>query len=230
MQNNQDKKLPPLIYTPPATPLKILYLDDDIVVLSKPSGLLSVAGKDPAHRDCLEARVQEQFPSARLVHRLDLETSGLFLMALNKKAQAHINLQFEKRRTTKRYIANIWGHIDGESGHVDLPIIVDWHYRPRQIVCHQNGRSAQTDWQVLKRGKLSCGTPYTRVLLKPVTGRSHQLRVHMAELGHPVLGDVFYANDKAEKAVDRLRLHAEALTIYHPNDNRLITFFDPSPF
>lgn len=201
-----------------------------MIVLSKPSGLLSVAGKNPGLEDCLQARVKREFPNARLVHRLDLDTSGIILMALNKPAQAHINLQFEKRRTQKHYIALVWGDVEGESGRVDLPICVDWDNRPRQMINYEHGRPSQTDWEVIERGQLPCGNDYTRMLLKPVTGRSHQLRIHMRELGYPIIGDVFYAHDEAEQAADRLLLHAESLTIYHPEDERLITFTDPAPF
>lgn len=207
-----------------------MYRDDDIIVLSKPSGLLSVPGRSEDHQDCLETRVREQFPNALLVHRLDLETSGIFLMALNKPAQAHINLQFEKRRTQKEYIACVWGHVEGDNGRVDLPLCCDWYNRPRQMVSYDHGRPSQTDWEALERGQLPCGNSFTRILLKPITGRSHQLRVHMAEIGHPILGDVFYAHDDAEYAVDRLQLHAEKLTIYHPKDNSLVTFTDKAPF
>jgi tRNA pseudouridine32 synthase/23S rRNA pseudouridine746 synthase len=223
-------KLPPLFYNPPQDVLKILHQDDDILVLSKPSGLLSVPGKSEEHRDCLQSRAQAQIASALLTHRLDLETSGIFIMALTKAAQANINLQFEKRRTKKRYIARVWGHVEDESGCVDLPLRADWENRPRQMVCHEHGRAAQTDWQVLERGALKCGNGFTRLLLKPFSGRSHQLRVHMERLGHPILGDVFYAHDQAEHAADRLQLHAEALTLYHPRDRALITFTDPAPF
>lgn len=220
--------LPP--YNPPLDPLKILYQDDDILVLSKPSGLLSVPGKNPGLEDCLRTRAEKQFPSARLIHRLDLDTSGVFIMALHKPAQGNISQQFEQRKTKKHYIARVWGHIERDSGHIDLPICVDWDNRPKQMVNHEHGRPAQTNWEVLERGTLADGTPFTRVLLKPVTGRSHQLRVHMEALGHPILGDVFYAHDAALKAVDRLQLHAESLTVFHPEDERPLTFTDPAPF
>ena len=223
-------KLPPLVYKPPQDPLNILYQDDDIIVLSKPSGLLSVPGKSEDHQDSLETRVRSEFPNVRLIHRLDLETSGVFIMAMHKQAQAHINLQFEKRKTKKQYVARVWGRVEQDSGHVDLPLRTDWKNRPRQMVCYEHGRSSQTDWEVLEREESEEGYDITRILLKPITGRSHQLRVHMAEIGHPILGDVFYAHDDAENLADRLQLHAEKLTIYHPKDNSLVTFDDPIPF
>lgn len=227
---DKSLKLPPLHYNPPQDPLRILYQDDDILVLSKPSGILSVPGKTEEYFDCLETRAKEKIPNALLTHRLDLETSGVFMMALNKPAQAHINRQFELRQTKKHYIARVWGHVDGDNGRVDLPLCVDWDNRPRQMVCHTHGRSAQTDWTVLERGWLQCGNGYTRMLLKPITGRSHQLRVHMEQLGYPILGEVFYAHDDAENAAKRLQLHAESLTVFHPKDGSSMTFTDKAPF
>lgn len=227
---NKSLKLPPLFYDPPNDPLQILHQDNDILVLSKPSGILSVPGKAEDQRDCLEKRVQQEFPNALITHRLDLETSGVFMMALNKPAQAHINRQFQKRRTEKHYIARVWGHVEAQNGHIDLPMCNDWENRPRQMICHENGRAAQTDWEVLERGQLPCGNNFTRMLLKPITGRTHQLRVHMEEIGHPILGEVFYAHNDAENATERLQLHAQTLAIHHPKDETRITFNDPAPF
>jgi tRNA pseudouridine32 synthase/23S rRNA pseudouridine746 synthase len=227
---NNALKLPPLHYNPPNDPLNILYQDDDLLVLSKPSGLLSVPGKPLDHRDCLETRAKAAIPNALLTHRLDMETSGVFMMALNKDAQVHINRQFEHRKTEKHYIAQVWGHVQEDNGIIDQPLICDWENRPRQKICYAHGRPAQTEWTVLNRGELSCGNAFTRMLLKPITGRSHQLRVHMEYLEHPILGEVFYAHDDAEHAADRLQLHAESLTIYHPTKKELVTFTDPAPF
>jgi len=227
---NKSLKLPPLFYNPPNDPLKVLYQDDDLLALSKPSGILSVPGKTEDNSDCLETRAKAEFPNALLTHRLDLETSGVFLMALNKPAQAHINRQFEKRRTQKEYIAVVWGHVEGDTGHIDLPLCCDWPNRPRQMVSFKHGRPSQTDWEVLDRGTLPCGNEFTRMLLKPITGRSHQLRVHMEEIGHPILGEVFYAHDDAEHAAERLLLHAQSLTIFHPKDESVVTFTDLAPF
>jgi len=227
---DKSLKLPPLIYNPPQDPLQILYQDDDLLVLSKPSGLLSVPGKPLEHRDCLETRAKLEIPEALLTHRLDMETSGVFMMAMNKQAQAHINLQFQERRSKKNYIARVWGHVLDDRGRVDLPLCVDWDNRPRQMISYEYGRASQTDWEVIERGQLSNKVDFTRLLLKPITGRSHQLRVHMQSIGHPILGDVFYAHDDAEYAVDRLQLHSESLTIHHPKDDAPITFTDPVPF
>jgi len=216
----------PFHHVPPANPpLTVLHCDDDLLVLSKPSGLLSVPGKAPALADCLERRARDAYPGALLVHRLDRDTSGIMLMARNPKAQRHLGLQFERRMTLKTYIARVWGNVDGEKGCVDAPIACDWPNRPKQMIDPENGRPAQTEWMVMEREAQA-----TRLMLRPLTGRSHQLRVHMLSLGHPVLGDNFYAHEKALAAADRLQLHALELTIRHPADGRFCTFRDPCPF
>ena len=221
-----NSKPPPLIYDPPVDPLNIIHRDDDLLVLSKPSNLLSVPGRGADLQDCLEVRARAEFPEALLVHRLDLETSGVFIMALNKNAQRNLGLQFEQRRTEKHYIARVWGHIEEDAGTIDLPLRCDWENRPRQMVCYEHGKPAQTDWEVLERENAG----FTRVLLKPITGRSHQLRVHMEQLGHPILGEVFYAHEEARDAAERLQLHAESLTIDHPKNGERVTFTDSAPF
>ena len=170
-------------YSPPDVPLTVLHEDHEILVVDKPSGLLSVPGKGAHLADCLLSRVQAAFPTALLVHRLDRDTSGVMVFALTPHAQRHLGLQFEKRSTKKTYIARVWGRLDSKAGTVDLPLIVDWPNRPRQMVCHDTGKSAVTDWRVLR----ASGTE-SRVKLMPKTGRSHQLRVHMLALGHPILG------------------------------------------
>ncbi|MFQ5624312.1 MAG: RluA family pseudouridine synthase, partial [Paracoccaceae bacterium] len=175
------------VYDPPAGPLAVLYRDDDLLVLDKPAGLLSVPGKAAEHRDCLENRARAAFPDTLLVHRLDMDTSGVMVFALNRAAQRHLGLQFERRHVRKTYLARVWGDVTGDSGTVDLPLKNDWPNRPRQTVS-EDGRMARTDWRVIAREEEE-----TRVELTPLTGRSHQLRVHMAALGHPILGDRFYA-------------------------------------
>lgn len=215
-----------LIYAPAREPLNVLYQDDQLLVLSKPSGLLSVPGKAPELADCLEARAKSEYPDALLVHRLDMETSGVFIMAMNKAAQGHLGKQFEKRKTDKTYIARVSGLVEEDSGTVDLPLRCDWENRPRQMVCHEHGKPAQTHWQVVHREDDA-----TRLQLTPITGRSHQLRVHCAEMGHAILGDPFYADEQAFEAADRLQLHAESLELYHPTGGGdRIRFDDPCPF
>ena len=215
----------PLQYAPPDIPLSILHQDDDLLVLSKPSGLLSVPGKAEDHADSLETRAKAEFPDALLVHRLDLETSGVFVMAMNKDAQANLGKQFESRKTHKIYIARVWGLPEHDEGHIDLPLRCDWDNRPRQMVCHEHGKSAQTGWRVLEREDHAA-----RLELTPLTGRSHQLRVHCAEIGYPILGDPFYAPEDVYAAADRLQLHAHALTLHHPKDGERVTFTEPCPF
>lgn len=214
-----------LVYNPPDGPLDILYQDDDLIVLNKPSGLLHVPGKDPRLYDCLDARVRKIFPTASVIHRLDRDTSGVVVMGLNKRAHAHVAMQFEKRTTEKTYIARVFGVMKDDSGHVDLPLAVDWERKPRHRVDFENGRPAQTDWEVIAREENA-----TRVRLYPRTGRTHQLRVHMLSLGHPMLGDRFYAEGEALEAADRLQLHAEKLCFKHPVTGRDCVFTAPCPF
>jgi tRNA pseudouridine32 synthase/23S rRNA pseudouridine746 synthase len=217
---------PEFIYNPPRQPfLEIVYQDDDILLLCKPSGLLSVPGKPQAHRDCLELRAQSRFPSAKPVHRLDMDTSGLLLMGLGAKAHRYLSIGFERRLVDKTYIALVFGQMREAEGIVDQPLICDWPNRPRQKIDHQTGRSSQTKWRVL-----GIEGDHTRVELTPLTGRSHQLRVHMASLGHPILGDSFYAHREAQRAFFRLCLHAESLSFKHPRDGERMSFGSPCPF
>ncbi len=221
--------MPPLmetfVYNPPNDPLQIVHQDAHILAIDKPSGLLSVPGKAVEHRDCVEDRVRAQFPDALLVHRLDMDTSGLMIFARNKNAQRHLGLQFEKRTVQKTYIARVAGIIEQDQGLVDLPLIVDWPNRPRQMVDHERGKPAQTQWLVIDREPNA-----TRVELQPRTGRTHQLRVHMMALGHTILGDRFYGNPHEIDAADRLQLHAGSLKLRHPIGGEWHEFKSPVPF
>jgi len=211
-------------YIPPAGPLVILHEDHQVLLVDKPAGLLSVPGKGAHLADCLIARVQAAFADALLVHRLDRDTSGVMIFALTPHAQRHLGLQFEKRMTRKTYVARVWGVPEERTGTVDLPLIVDWPNRPLQMVCHDTGKSAQTDWRVLKdEGQTA------RVRLMPHTGRSHQLRVHMLALGHPILGDPFYAHGEARN-FERLMLHSEELRFNHPDGGRSTKIRSKAPF
>ena len=215
-----------LHYAPPLSPyLTILYQDDDILVLNKPSGLLSVPGKAPEHQDSLQRRVQRIFPTATVVHRLDMATSGIMLMTLNMAAHRHISRQFETRQTDKRYLARVWGHPAEPQGSVDLPLICDWPNRPKQMVDFERGKKALTHYQVLWRDQHSA-----LVELKPVTGRSHQLRVHMLSLGCPILGDKLYAHPQALAAAPHLQLHAAELMLEHPTTGESMCFRCRPPF
>lgn len=211
-------------YTPPQDPLVILHHDHELLFVDKPSGLLSVPGKGEHLADCLIARVQAIFPEALLVHRLDRDTSGVMVFALTPHAQRHLGLQFEKRQTKKTYLARVYGRVEERKGTVDLPLIVDWPNRPKQHVDFENGKPAVTDWKVLRYEENA-----TRMRLFPQTGRSHQLRVHMLELGHPILGDPFYATGAALDA-PRLMLHAESLRLRHPDGGKGITIKAKCPF
>lgn len=211
-------------YAPPQDPLVVLHEDAEVLLVDKPSGLLSVPGKGPHLADCLLSRVQDVFPDALLVHRLDRDTSGVMIFALTPHAQRHLGLQFEKRMTQKTYVARIWGVPGAKSGTIDLPLIVDWPNRPLQKVCHETGKPAQTDWRVTKvEGNTA------RVKLSPKTGRSHQLRVHMLALGHPILGDPFYATGAA-RDFPRLMLHSEELRFKHPQGGKSHKVRAKAPF
>ena len=212
-------------YNPPRKPLVVIHNDEDLLLVDKPSGLLSVPGKPAAHADCLEARARAEFPDALLIHRLDLETSGIMVFALNKNAQKAINRQFEKRIVRKVYVARVAGSVSGDEGLIDLPLIADWPNRPMQKVCFETGKPARTAWRVLKRN-----ADATRLELKPETGRSHQLRVHLKELGHPILGDPFYASDAMFRAAPRLQLHAQSLELRHPTGGAWRRWEAPCPF
>ncbi|MFG6529607.1 MULTISPECIES: pseudouridine synthase [unclassified Sulfitobacter] len=211
-------------YNPPQDPLVILHEDAEVLLVDKPSGLLSVPGKGEHLADCLITRVQAVFPQALLVHRLDRDTSGVMIFALTPHAQRHLGLQFEKRMTRKTYIARVWGVPAEKSGSVDLPLIVDWPNRPRQMVCHETGKPAQTDWKMVKNDGETA-----RLRLFPKTGRSHQLRVHMLALGHPILGDPFYATGPA-RDFPRLMLHSEELRFNHPQGGASTKVRAKAPF
>jgi tRNA pseudouridine32 synthase/23S rRNA pseudouridine746 synthase len=211
------------IYAPTQEPLTYIYTDDDIIIVEKPSGLLSVPGK--TEPDCLEARIRKDYPESLTVHRLDMATSGLMVFARNANAQRHIGLQFEKRMTEKTYIARVWGQVKNDKGEIDLPLITDWPNRPRQMVCHERGKPSLTEWQVLERKENT-----TRVELYPKTGRSHQLRVHMLAIGHVILGDRLYADEEAFLAAPRLQLHAHKLKLRKPTGGEWAEFISPCPF
>ncbi len=211
-------------YNPPDEPLGILHHDHQILLVNKPSGLLSVPGKGEHLADCLLARIQAVFPDALLVHRLDRDTSGVMIFAMTAHAQRHLGLQFEKRMVKKTYVARVYGHVAAHEGRVDLPLIVDWPNRPRQHVNFETGKQAITNWKVMRHEEGA-----TRLHLSPETGRSHQLRVHMKEIGHPILGDPFYATGPAREA-PRLMLHATSLRLRHPDGGKGLTFKAKCPF
>ncbi|GMM69044.1 bifunctional tRNA pseudouridine(32) synthase/23S rRNA pseudouridine(746) synthase RluA [Alteromonas sp. MTD1] len=222
---------PDFVYNPPMSPyLDFVYQDNDIVVAQKPSGLLSVPGKAAEHKDALITRVNVVYPTATVVHRLDMATSGLMVLALNKDSHRNISKQFELRQTKKRYFARVYGHIADDQGEINLPLICDWPNRPKQMVDFERGKRAITQFQVVSREVDSKQRPFTLVALHPITGRSHQLRVHMLELGHPILGDRLYAHSDALDMAPRLQLHAESLSLKHPQTDDWQHFRSAIPF
>jgi tRNA pseudouridine32 synthase/23S rRNA pseudouridine746 synthase len=207
-----------------------LYADDVLMVLDKPSGLLAVPGRGPDKQDCLSTRVQARYPDALIVHRLDMATSGLMVMARGPVAQRVLSKAFAARAVKKRYIAVVAGRLEaplGGWGIIDLPIIVDWPNRPLRIVDPLHGKPSLTRWRVLGHDASGLNT---RVELEPVTGRSHQLRVHMRELGHPILGDALYAPPEVQSLASRLLLHAWSLSFAHPVTGAGLVFECAAPF
>ncbi len=203
--------------------VSILYADSDLLFIDKPAGLLSVPGK--TEPDCVEARLRAQHPEALTVHRLDMATSGIMVFARSKAAQRHLGLQFERRHLAKTYIAVVDGIVAADKGRIDLPLRADWPNRPLQMVCHDQGRPSTTDWRVIERG-----ADRTRLELTPLTGRSHQLRVHLKAIGHVILGDEFYADGAALAASERLMLHAHRLSLFKPTGGERITVESVVPF
>lgn len=190
-------------------PIDIVYADDDFIVVNKPSGLLSVPGlSDP---DNLHDRVLQHYPNARTVHRLDMPTSGLVIFALHHECQKRFGRMFELKQFNKQYIAEISGCINHDCGEIQSPLICDWERRPIQKIDWLKGKSSHTTYSVIQRS-----TEKTRVLLKPITGRTHQLRLHMYQIGHPILGDNFYNINGSDKRASRLLLHATQLRFAHP--------------
>lgn len=222
-----DKKIH---YVPPVTPwLTTIYEDASFIVCDKPSGLLSVPGRPEHHKDCLLDRLREVFGEMHIVHRLDMATSGLIIYARTKLAQANLSQQFETRQVSKTYVARVIGHVKEDRGQINLPLIKDWPNRPKQKVCYKTGKPSLTHWQVEQRFEQN-GLPVTDVILYPETGRSHQLRVHMAEIGHSILGDELYGTQESLNASPRLLLHATALTLNHPVTGQKICFESEKPF
>jgi tRNA pseudouridine32 synthase/23S rRNA pseudouridine746 synthase len=215
-------------YQPPVdTGLDVLFVDETLLVVDKPSGLLSVPGRGEHKQDCLITRVQREYADALIVHRLDMETSGLLMLARGKEAHRHLSALFQKRAVQKQYIAVVDGVLKKCSGVIDLPLICDWPNRPRQKVDHELGKPSRTLFTVLGPG---LDAQSTRVELLPETGRSHQLRVHMQALGHPILGDRLYADAAAQARSAYLLLHAQTLGFIHPSTGEQLSITCKAPF
>jgi tRNA pseudouridine32 synthase/23S rRNA pseudouridine746 synthase len=206
---------------------EIVFADDTLIVADKPAGLLAVPGRGADKQDCLCARVQALHADALIVHRLDMATSGLLVLARGAQAQRSLSIAFAQRLVHKRYTAVVAGSMQDPEGRVELPLICDWPNRPRQKVDHSLGKPSLTLYRVLQHDRTH-GT--TRVELEPVTGRSHQLRVHLAELGHAILGDALYASPEVHAMAPRLLLHASLLQLPHPRTGEPMTFESPAPF
>jgi tRNA pseudouridine32 synthase/23S rRNA pseudouridine746 synthase len=212
-------------YTPPLSPYTdIVFEDEALLVIHKPSGLLSVPGRQQHLKDCVESRYQQLFPEARIVHRLDMETSGLMVLALGTEIHKELSRLFRERDVTKKYIAWVHGNVMMQEGTIEKPLIVDWPNRPRQKIDFEAGKPSLTHWRVLSRINGN-----TELELTPHTGRSHQLRVHMMDMGHPILGDSLYAPKEIQEKAERLQLHAEFLAFKHPLSGVPLEFHLPSP-
>jgi len=205
--------------------LPIVYLDERLIVLDKPSGLLAVPGLGPENRDNLADRVAQSYPRTLVVHRLDRDTSGLIVMARDAEAQRHLSQQFHDRGVEKKYIAVVYGNVAEDAGCIDRPLKRDFARPPRYRIDAAHGRAAVTEWRVIERL-----ADRTRLELMPLTGRSHQLRVHLESLGHPILGDKLYAHPQAMAMADRLLLHAVELVIAHPTSGERIRWTSECPF
>jgi tRNA pseudouridine32 synthase/23S rRNA pseudouridine746 synthase len=207
------------------TTLPVVFRDEHLLVLDKPSGLLAVPGRGPDLQDCLSARAQVIFPTALVVHRLDRDTSGVLLMALDAATQRDLNRQFAEQAVRKRYVAIVYGAPPEDEGTIDLPMRKDFDRPPRHMIDSVDGRPARTEWRVIERQ-----ADRSRLAVFPKTGRSHQIRLHLMTIGHPILGDNLYAHPQALAMSARLLLHAEELSVTHPATGRETTWRAPCPF
>ncbi|MHA7813367.1 MAG: RluA family pseudouridine synthase [Phycisphaerales bacterium] len=244
----RTEPVPFFAYEPPSGMIPVIFEDEQFVVVDKPAGLLSVPGIAPEKKDCLRSRISDMFPHASgpmTCHRLDLSTSGVMILALDAKTHKNLSVQFEFRRTLKRYIALLEGHLEADDGLINCPMRKDMEIRPLMLVDYFEGKPSQTSYRVLARETYR-DRPVTRVELEPRTGRTHQLRVHAAHphvttvgtrgqkddaettgLGHPIVGDELYGDPSN---ADRLMLHASMLTIHHPRTGKQMTFKASDPF
>ena len=223
--NESIHELPPYLVPHSQAPIHLIYEDTDLLLVDKPHHLLSVPGRHPLNHDSLIRRLQRRYPDVQAVHRLDLDTSGLMVVPKHRKSLAELARQFQRREIEKEYTAIVWGEVKEDTGSIELPIATDWPNRPKQIICEERGKPALTHFDVLKRANNR-----TLVKLKPVTGRSHQLRIHMQSLGHPIIGCDMYAHPEALEASDRLLLHATRLKLCAPSTGNWLSAFSPIPF
>lgn len=215
-----------MIYSPPLDKPEILHIDDSVIIANKPAGLLSVPGRGADKQDCLISRIQANHPEALIVHRLDMPTSGILILARNPQAHRQLSKQFEQRKIAKQYIAVVQGIVKNHFGEINLPLITDWPNRPMQKVDHENGKPSVTCYEVLSSNTTE---QTTRLKLTPITGRSHQLRVHLLSIGHVIIGDALYSEVEANKNIS-LQLHANKVVFSHPTTNKTLTISSDSPF
>ena len=217
-----------LAYQPPIhAGLDILYEDEYLLVINKPAGLLSVPGRGDEKQDCLISRVQLTHPSALIVHRLDMATSGILVLALDKESHRLLSQQFQQRAISKQYVAVVKGQLKAEEGMIDMPMICDWPNRPKQMIDMEQGKPAQTQYEVLE---YASANDTSRLLLKPITGRTHQLRLHCQYLGHPILGDELYGDSASKKSSSRLLLHASMISFEHVQTGKRVDIACDIPF
>jgi len=207
--------------------IELLYQDEYLLLINKPSGLLTLSGKHPLNKDSVHFRLVKEFPTATMMHRLDFGTSGILIVALNKEVNAHIGKQFQARSVTKSYTAILQGDVVADSGCIDLPIAKDQPNFPLQKISYESGKRAVSNYHVDERLQ---NPVRTRVTFRPVSGRTHQLRIHSRELGHPILGCDLYATDEAFFMADRLMLHATHIEFEHPVTGERMIGFSPCPF
>ena len=207
--------------------IDILYHDQYLLLINKPAGLLTLSGKHPLNKDSVHYRLVKEFPTATMIHRLDFATSGILAVALNKEINAHVCKQFQERTVFKTYTAILYGHITEDSGTIEFPIAKDKENFPLQKICFETGKIAQTNFQVIERTSSRFST---KVIFTPITGRTHQLRIHSREIGHPILGCDLYASDEAFFMSKRLMLHATQLEFNHPVSGKELKGLSPCPF
>lgn len=210
--------------------ISIVYFDEYVVVVDKPEDLLSVPGRGEDKWDCLVHRLQKRFPTSRIIHRLDCATSGLMVLALNADIHRELSRQFHDREVDKCYEALVFGRLEQKEGSIEQPLIADWPNRPRQKICWETGKKALTHFEHISYEERDNDIELTRIKLKPITGRSHQLRVHTQFLGHPIIGDNLYATDVALRCSERLCLHASMLSFVHPISSERLEFNLNAPF
>ena len=206
-------------------PISILHFDDDIIIVNKQPDLLSVPGRGPEKLDSIYHRLSLRFEEVHIVHRLDMATSGIMVFARNKSSLRSLQQQFQHRQTKKTYQAIVFGLLQPSTGAINLPMRCDWPNRPKQMVCYEHGKKSLTRWRVIEYINGN-----TRIELMPVTGRSHQLRIHCDAMAHPILGDNLYGTEESQCATEHLCLHAQSLTFAHPTNQLDMTFSSPVPF